>query len=177
MTCAKRLGLRYEYRDRRNGIGSTPSRLDLHDRQHPIPQRLRLSRIQEGSRSIPSRSASRVLGIQNLPYQVEPMSTATLDRQTRTFPGSKIRHGTLSGFRRHYQLKERPCPDCYTAGRARQLDRQSDPGWMKRHNELSRAEGRAHAALTRAFPDEFRKLQRKFLRQIERQANDRSQRC
>lgn len=75
------------------------------------------------------------------------------------FPGSKTRHGTLSGWRKHQtEGDERPCDPCYFAKQEYDARlRTSTPRQIKQR-QAARAQQRALQALARLHAEEYQAL-------------------
>lgn len=79
-----------------------------------------------------------------------------------TFPGSRIRHGTHSGWTRHIRDGERPCDPCYAAKAQYDRRRRSAPEVIRASRLRARAQHRAYQALAHKYPDEYAALYRQF---------------
>lgn len=82
-----------------------------------------------------------------------------------TFKGSKVRHGTESGWRKHQELGERQCTPCYQAKAAADKRRRGTPRATLISRARSRAQQRALLMLARQFPARFKILYRSYLRE------------
>jgi hypothetical protein len=75
-----------------------------------------------------------------------------------SFAGSKVRHGTASGWRKHQTLGEAPCPACCAAKAAYDARRQGTPGRTRQSRDHSKAQGRAYSRLAHLHPDDYRRF-------------------
>jgi hypothetical protein len=75
-----------------------------------------------------------------------------------SFAGSKVRHGTASGWRKHRELHEPPCPPCYAAKAEYDAGRRDIPEKASRNRDRAKAQGRARSRLANLHPDEYRRL-------------------
>lgn len=69
-----------------------------------------------------------------------------------TFPGSRTRHGTQSGWSKHQSLGERPCDPCYQAKQEYDARRRSAPEQTRRNRAAARAQQRAYSRLAHMYP-------------------------
>ena len=75
-----------------------------------------------------------------------------------TFPGSKSRHGTQSGYRKHQSLGETPCDACRRAKAVYDQRRRSSPKHAVSNRARAAAQGRARGRLKNMHPTEYRAL-------------------
>lgn len=78
--------------------------------------------------------------------------------ETDFFPDSTTRHGTLSGWRKHIKIGERPCDPCYFAKQEYDQRRLKAPGPLRRNRLRARAQARATTRLRNMFPEEWKVL-------------------
>jgi hypothetical protein len=78
---------------------------------------------------------------------------------TRLFAGSKVRHGTQSGWSKHLDMGEDPCPACHAAKSKYDKSRRDASSDLKRRNRLfATAQHRAKTRLTYLYPDVYHEL-------------------
>ena len=71
------------------------------------------------------------------------------------FPGSRVRHGTPSGFSRHYDAGEEPCEACCSAKAEYDKKWRSSSDQTKKNRLRAKAQALALAALRRRHPAEY----------------------
>lgn len=75
-----------------------------------------------------------------------------------SFAGSKVRHGTASGWRKHRELHEPPCPPCYAAKAEYDAGRRGIPEIARRNRDAARAQCKAETRLKNLYPEDYRRL-------------------
>lgn len=85
----------------------------------------------------------------------EPNAAASV---ADTFPGSKTRHGTNSGWAKHVKAGERPCVPCYAAKQEYDRRRRAAGPTQVKSRQNARAQFRAYQALVREHPERYREL-------------------
>lgn len=75
-----------------------------------------------------------------------------------TFPGSRTRHGTNSGWRLHNDRGERPCDPCYRAKEEYDARRRETPQVQQTARANARAQGRATTRLRAMYPEDWARL-------------------
>ncbi len=90
----------------------------------------------------------------------------------RAFAGSKVRHGTNSGWREHQRRGQDPCSACWDAKSAYDKRRLSATDLRNRSRLAARAQARAYGALARMYPGIYRELYQQAKQELE--AEDKS---
>ena len=74
---------------------------------------------------------------------------------TETFAGSRTRHGTNSGWRRHQILGERPCDACFRAKAEYDKLRRDIPEKALRNRQAAEAQRFALSRLSHMYPTTY----------------------
>ena len=75
-----------------------------------------------------------------------------------TWTTTKTRHGTVSGWRFHQLMRERPCEPCYEAKQAYDKRRRETPEQQQMNRLRARAQHQALQELAQRYPEEYRAL-------------------
>lgn len=81
-----------------------------------------------------------------------------MNAPTDTFAGSRVRHGTHSGWRLHQKRGERPCDPCYRAKADYNRRRRSAPDLVRAARRAARAQRLAYKELAHRYPAEYAAL-------------------
>jgi hypothetical protein len=87
-----------------------------------------------------------------------------------TNPRPPARCGTLSGFRRHQRLNEKPCDACTHAKQVYDQRWRSAPERTRKNRLHARAQGAAKTLLRQLYPDAYRALYRQELARLTAEA-------
>jgi hypothetical protein len=93
-----------------------------------------------------------------VPGEVERMMTDELP----TFEGSRVRHGTVSGYAIHEKRKERPCDPCYFARQKYDHDLAAQPPKVVANRARAAIQRKALKALVHRHLEEYNELYREF---------------
>lgn len=75
-----------------------------------------------------------------------------------TWANTSVRHGTQSGWRLHFTLKERPCDPCYNAKATYDRERKTKTYFVMMNRLSARAQSMAYTQMRHNHPEEYKDL-------------------
>lgn len=77
---------------------------------------------------------------------------------SKTFAGSRTRHGTPSGWQKHKEMGDDPCAACFAAKADYDRRRRAAPERQRQARLNARAQSKAYVRLAAMYRDDYRRL-------------------
>jgi hypothetical protein len=91
------------------------------------------------------------------PVPYDPVEGPPIPAPGEAYANSVTRHGTTSGWRKHYDLEEEACDACRAAKARYDWERKNATEVKRMARNRAAAQQKAITRLTRAHPEEYKK--------------------